>query len=146
MPKTLRGKVIVKGQACGEALVTEQPINFTASMCKAPNVLPSKRAEVRDGHHELFGQNIAGKVLVFPRCIGSTYAGLVLLELVSLQKGPAALIAQQCDSLLIAGVVLSQVWFAQSIPIIEYPGSDLYESIANGRIVRVNRDGRITIQ
>ena len=35
-----------------EALVTRQPINFTAAMCKVPNMLPSKRAEIRDSHLE----------------------------------------------------------------------------------------------
>jgi predicted aconitase with swiveling domain len=129
-------KVIVNGACDAPAMVTRQPINFTAAMCKPPNILPSKRAEVRDGHHELFRQNVGGRALVFPACIGSTHTGLVLLDLVSLGHGPAALIVQSCDSLLISGVILSEVWFGPVIPIVEYPGDDLFDRIANGdRIV-----------
>ncbi|SHG78605.1 aconitase X swivel domain-containing protein [Ferrimonas marina] len=141
----LQGKVVVSGTAQGEALVTQQPINFTASMCKVPNMLPSKRAEIRDAHHELFEQNIANKVLVFPSCIGSTHTGLVLLDLVSLERGPAALIVQQNDSLLVSGVVLAQVWFGKSIPIIEYPGDDLFEHIHNGQSISIDEQGQIHI-
>ncbi|GLP97783.1 aconitase X swivel domain-containing protein [Paraferrimonas sedimenticola] len=141
----LQGKVVVAGEASGEALVTQQPINFTASMCKVPNMLPSKRAEVRDAHHELFTQNIADKVLVFPSCIGSTHTGLVLLDLVAMDRGPAALVVQSNDSLLVSGVVLSQVWFEKSIPIIEYSGDDLFEVINNGAQVTVKSDGQLLI-
>ena len=143
----LECRPVIDGKARGPALVTQQPINFTAAMCKVPNMIPSKRAEVRDSHHELFKQNIANKVLVFPSCIGSTHTGLVLLDLVSMQRGPAAMIVQQNDSLLISGVVLSNVWFDRKIPVVEYADDDLYEHIATGADVVVDGDaGTITIQ
>jgi predicted aconitase with swiveling domain len=135
---TLAARTIVGGRASGPALVTRQPINFTAAMCKVPNMLPSKRAEIRDAHHELFRENVAGKVLVFPTCIGSTHTGLVLLDLVSLGRGPAALVVQHCDSLLISGVVLSEVWFERAIPILEYPADDLYDHVRTGMHVEVD--------
>ena len=135
----MKCKTVIGGAARGEAMVTRQPINFTAAMCKVPNMLPSKRAEIRDSHHELFKQNIAGKVLVFPSCIGSTHTGLVLLDLVSMGRGPAALVVQHNDSLLIAGVVLSDVWFDRRIPIVEYQ-DDLYELVRDGVEVEVDGD------
>ena len=144
---TLKCKTVIGGMAHGKAMVTKQPINFTAAMCKVQNILPSKRAEIRDAHHELFKQNIADRVLVFPSCIGSTHTGLVLLDLVSLDKGPAALVVQQNDSLLISGVVLSDVWFGRKIPVVEYPGDDLYDLIADGAEVIVDGDaGEIRVQ
>jgi predicted aconitase with swiveling domain len=136
----LKVKTVIGGHARGSALVTRQPINFTAAMCKVPNMLPSKRAEIRDAHHELFKQNIAGRVLVFPSCIGSTHTGLVLLDLVSMGRGPAALVVQRNDSLLIAGVVLSDVWFDRRIPVVEYPDDDIYELIRDGAAVEVDGD------
>ena len=136
----MKCKTVIGGAARGEAMVTRQPINFTAAMCKVPNMLPSKRAEIRDSHHELFKQNIAGKVLVFPSCIGSTHTGLVLLDLVSMGRGPAALVVQHNDSLLISGVVLSEVWFDRRIPIVEYQDDNLYELVRNGVEVEVDGD------
>ena len=136
----LKCKTVIGGVATGQALVTQQPINFTAAMCKVPNMLPSKRAEIRDSHHELFGKNIANRVLVFPSCIGSTHTGLVLLDLVSMGRGPAALVVQRNDSLLISGVVLSDVWFDRKIPVVEYEKDDLYDLIAEGAEVTVDAD------
>lgn len=133
----LKCKTVIGGTARGKALVTRQPINFTAAMCKVPNMLPSKRAEIRDAHHELFRENIGGRVLVFPSCIGSTHTGLVLLDLVSVGRGPAALIVQRNDSLLISGVVLSDVWFDRKIPVVEYGDDDLYDRVPDGAAVEV---------
>ena len=134
---SLDAKVIIEGACDAPALVTRQPINFTAALCKVPNLLPFKRAEVRDAHHELFGQNIAGTALVFPSCVGSTYTGLVLLELVSRGRGPAALVVQKADPLLVSGVILSDVWYETSIPVLEHPGEDLFNAIRTGDRIRI---------
>ena len=134
----LRCRAVIGGTARGRALATRQPINFTAAMCKVPNMLPSKRAEIRDVHHELFRENIGGRVLVFPSCIGSTHTGLVLLDLVSMGRGPAALVVQRNDSLLIAGVVLSDVWFGRRIPVVEYEGDNLFDLVPDGASVEVD--------
>lgn len=133
-------RTVIGGTARGKAMVTRQPINFTAAMCKVPNMLPSKRAEIRDAHHELFRQNIAGRILVFPSCIGSTHTGLVLLDLVSMERGPAALVVQRNDSLLISGVVLSDVWFDRKIPVVEYGDDDLFDRVPDGADVTVDGD------
>lgn len=150
MSVTLKARALIGGAAEGVALVTRQPLNFTAAMCKVPNMLPSKRAEVRDAHHELFQQNIAGRVLVMPSNIGSTHTGLVLLDLVSFNRGPAAIIVQRADSLLISGIVLADVWFERSIPVMEYPHEDLFDRIATGQKVSVNGElgelGEIAVQ
>jgi predicted aconitase with swiveling domain len=134
----LIGQPKLPGEGAGAALVTRQPINFTAALTKIANVLPGKRAELRDAHHPLFGKSIAGKVLVFPSCIGSTHTGLVLLDLVSKGRGPAALIVQHCDSLLVSGIVLSDVWYGRRIPIVEYGDADLFETITDGDHVAVD--------
>jgi predicted aconitase with swiveling domain len=127
----LQGKPVLPGKGAGSALVTREPINFTAALTKIANVLPSRRAELRDEHHPLFGKSIAGRVLVFPSCIGSTHTGLVLLDLVSKGRGPAALVVQHCDSLLVSGIVLSDVWFHRGIPIVEYRNDDLFARIVD---------------
>lgn len=137
----LSARVVIDGACDAPALVTREPINFTAALCKLPNLWPSKRGESQDEHHELFGQNFAGKALVFPSCIGSTYTGLVLLELVRSERGPAALVVQKADPLLVSGVILSEVWYGKSIPILEHPGGDLFDAIHTGEQVRIEPGG-----
>jgi len=62
----------------------------------------------------------------------------VLLDLVSRGTGPAAVIVQRADPLLVAGLVLSEVWYQRTIPLVEYPGDDIFDAIARGDAVEVN--------
>ncbi len=143
---TLRGKAMVGGRGAGKALVTRMPINFTAAFTKPHNFIPSRRAEVRDRHHDLFGSSIAGPVLVFPACIGSTFTGMVLMQLMSEDKAPAAIIVQNADSLLVSGAVLAEVWFNKGIPVVEYRSEDLFERIKTGDHVVVDGEtGQVTV-
>ena len=141
---TLTGKSIIDGQASGPALISRQPFNFTAALTKPVNVLRHKRSEIGDKHHDLCGEDVKGKVMILPSCIGSTHTGLVLLDLVSRETGPAAVIVGTADSLLVSGVILSEVWFDRSIPIVELHDDKLFELAENGDIITVN-DGVITI-
>jgi len=144
---SLGATIIIDGACDAPALVTRQPINFPAALCKAPNLLPWKRGEVRDRGHEWFGKNIVGKALVFPACVGSTYTGLVLLEIISLGRGPAALVVQTADPLLLSGVILSEVWFDKSIPVLEHPGAHLFDEISTGDRIRIELGaGKLLVQ
>jgi predicted aconitase with swiveling domain len=134
----LQGRPMVSGHGAGAALVTRMPINFTAAFSKPQNLLPSRRAEFRDRHHDLFGRNLAGSVVVFPACIGSTLTGLVLMQLISEGKAPVALLVQRADSLLISGAVLAKAWFDSRVPVVEYTAPDLFEKIKTGDHVSVN--------
>ena len=135
---TLRGRGIFKGRGRGRALVTTMPMNFTAALTKPANVLPHRRAEIQDRHHDLYRENIKGSVLVFPACIGSTYTGMVLLELMAQGHAPAGMVVGEADSLLVSGAVLAEVWFDAGIPIAEYDGEDLFEQIRSGDLVEVD--------
>jgi len=140
-----QGKVIVSGAAKGPALVTHQPINFTAAHCKPANLLPGKKSQMWDRHHELFKRDIQGKVLIFPSCIGSTHTGLVLLDLISMEKGPVALLVKEADSLLVSGITLADVWFEKSIPIIELPHSIGIDYFHNDKEIQITETGLVRL-
>ena len=135
---TLQGRGLVSGRGCGPAVVTRMPVNFTASFSKLVNLLPGKRAVVQDRHHELYRQGLEGKVLVFPAAIGSTYTGMMLLELMYRGSAPAALVVKNADSLLVSGAVLADVWFKRAAPIVEYRRDDLFDEIRTGDQVEVD--------
>ncbi|MFI5395351.1 MAG: aconitase X swivel domain-containing protein [Candidatus Binatia bacterium] len=143
---TLRGKAFFGGHGTGEAVVSRTPINFTAAFTKPHNFIPSRRGEIRDRHHDLFGTNVAGRVLVFPACVGSSFTGMVLMQLMSEGRAPAAIIVQSADSLLVSGTVLAQVWFQKGVPVVEYRADDLFEKIRTGDRVAVDGEtGEIRI-
>jgi predicted aconitase with swiveling domain len=124
----------------GRALVSRMPLNVTASFTKLANLFPGRGAQVRDRHHDLYGEKLNGKVLVFPSCIGSTYTGLLLLELIKGGEAPVAMVVQQADSLLVSGLVLAEVWFGQKVPLVQYESNDLFEAISSGDEIEVDAD------
>ncbi len=136
----------MRGNGEGPALVTRAPINFTAALVKPANILPHRRDELRDRHHDLFGQRLRGTILVFPACIGSTYTGLVLLELAFRRVAPAAMIVRDPDSLLASGALLGSVWCERGIPLVAYRSDDIFDLFRSGDHVAVDGDsGKITI-
>jgi predicted aconitase with swiveling domain len=135
-----QGKPILKGVARGPLLGTDVPVNFVAAFTKIPNLLSSKRAEVRDRRHPWFKTSIKGKVIVLPTCIGSTYTGLVLLDMVRMENGPAAIVVDHADTLLISGIILSDVWYSKAIPVIECPTEPIRACIKDGQMVEVDGD------
>ena len=141
------GRGMVKGRGTGPALVTRMPINFTAAMTKPPNIIPNRKDLLCDRHHDLYGNKIRGTVLVFPACIGSTLTGLVLLEIAVRGVAPAAMIVRDADSLLVSGAILGEVWYGRGIPIVEYKGDDLFDSVKTGDTITVDGGtGEITVQ
>ena len=138
--KVYQGKTVVSGEAEGLALVTDMPVNFTAAFTKPVNFISSRRSEIRDEHHDLFKQRVRNTVLFFPTCIGSSYTGMMLLQLLYENQAPAAVVVQNADSLLVSGAILGEVWFRQKLPIIEYKEGDLFKEIRTGDFVQISGD------
>jgi uncharacterized protein len=134
----LQGRGITRGRATGKALVTRMPLNLTAAHTKFHNLL--SRGQIRDRHHELFRERVGGRVLVFPRCVGSTFAGVVLLELIYREASPLAIVVGEADSLLVSGAVLADVWFDRAIPVVECRDPGLFDQIRTGDCVTVDAD------
>ena len=125
----LKGSPVVEGQADGIALVTRQPINFTAAFSKPANLLPGRRSQIQDRHHDLYGHKIKGKILVFPAAIGSTYTGMMLLNLMAAGEAPIGMIVQKADSLLVSGSILAAVWYKAGVPIIACSSDALFDQV-----------------
>jgi predicted aconitase with swiveling domain len=143
----LKGRPYVGGKARGKALVTRMPMNFTASFSSPVNILPGRRSEIRDRHHDLFGKRIKGSVLVFPAAIGSTLTGMVLLDRMYEAIAPCALVVQNADPLLVSGSILANVWFNKGVPVVEYKPADLFDKIRTGEMVEVDGEtGEVCIR
>lgn len=110
MSKTLEGRKIYPGTVSGEALVTSQGISFYGGV-------DPETGEVVEKDHELEGQSITGKVLVFPRGKGSTVGSYVLYQLAKTGKGPAAIINQETEAIVAVGCIISEIPAVDKIPI-----------------------------
>ena len=98
----LQGRTIYQGEAVGQALVTAQGISFFGG------VDPETSVVVERGH-ELEGQRIAGKVLVFPSGKGSTVGSYTLYRLKHNGLAPAAIINAVCETITAVGCIISEI-------------------------------------
>ena len=118
---------IASGRASGPALVSRQAISFLG------NVNPGKGVVV-DPAHELFGQSIAGKVLVFPGGKGSTVGSYVIYQLKKRGLAPAAMINLRSEPIVAVGAIISGIPLVDRVP-------EWVLQIECGTLVEVDADG-----
>lgn len=121
----LQGSGIADGWAEAPALVTREPIAFNLGVDERTGVIVERG-------HELEGQSVAGKALVFPGGKGSTASSFSLLQLASLGLAPAAMINLQSDAILVAGAVLA------GIPLVHRVPADEIGLIKSGDLLRID--------
>jgi hypothetical protein len=81
----LKGRIIFKGKAKGEALVTSQPVSFYGGVDPDSGILIEKG-------HELEGKSIKGKILIFPTGKGSTVGSYTLYRMKKNNTAPVGMI------------------------------------------------------
>ena len=108
----LKGRIISKGKAEGEALVTSQPISFYGG------VDPNTGIVIEKGH-ELEGQNVKGKILVFPQGKGSTVGSYTLYRMKKNGTAPAGMINKECETIIAVGAIISEIPCVDKINITE---------------------------
>jgi len=98
----LVGRKIYKGIAEGEAIVTKDGISFYGG------VDPDTGKVVEVGH-ELEGQSVTGKVLVFPTGKGSTVGSYTMYRMVKNNTAPAAIVNERIDTIIAVGCIISEI-------------------------------------
>lgn len=98
----LLGRTIFGGMTEGEALVTTMGISFFGG------VDPESGIVIERGH-ELEGQMIGGKILVFPSGKGSTVGSYTLYRLKKAGKSPRAIINTECETITAVGCIISDI-------------------------------------
>jgi predicted aconitase with swiveling domain len=120
---------ILPGTGKGRLLSTRQPISFWGCVDPATGNVSDKR-------HELFGESIARKILVFPFGKGSSTGSLMILELLRLNLAPAAIINIRTEPLLATGPVVAKHFYDKSFPIANIGESD-FDLLETGIIAQV---------
>ncbi len=127
----LKGRRIYKGVAEGEAIVTRDGISFFGG------VDPDTGRVVEVGH-ELEGQLITGKILVFPMGKGSTVGSYTLYRMKKNNTAPAAIVNKQIDTIIAVGCIISEIPCVDKINVSE---------IRNGQKLLVNgSDGTVEVK
>lgn len=125
---------ISEGLAEGEILISKDDFCFY--------LVDPKTGIVIEPQHCLYGQSIAGKVLVFPNGKGSSVVqadGMYQLKMTGME--PKAMIIKNPDTTLVASAIIMET------PLVDKAEEDFYLSIKDGILVEVNAtDGILTIK
>ncbi|MBN1956190.1 MAG: DUF126 domain-containing protein [Anaerolineae bacterium] len=121
----LQGRRIYPGYAAGQALVTAMGISFFGGVDPETGVVVEKG-------HELQGQSISGKVLVFASGKGSTVGSYTLYRLKRNGLAPLAIVNAACETITAVGCIIAEIPCVDQIPI---------ERIENG--VQIIVDGNL---
>ncbi len=132
--RILKGRGITHGKASGEAVVSKSAFGFYGAVDPRTGVVIDKR-------HELYGRNIAGKVMVFPEGRGSTAGAIYMLELARCGTAPAAIINRVTEPILATGAILAEKFYQTTIPVIDSLDGDPITLLSDGDHVTVDADG-----
>jgi len=125
----LKGRIISKGIAEGEALTTTQPISFYGGV-------DPETSEILEKGHDLQGKRIKGKILVFPTGKGSTVGSYTLYRLKKGGVAPAGIINRECETVVAVGAIISEIPCVDEVDI---------SQIKTGDTVRIE-NGVVTIK
>ncbi len=124
----LKGRRIYKGVAEGEAIVTKDGISFYGG-------IDPDTGKVVEVGHELEGQSITGKILVFPMGKGSTVGSYTLYRMKKNNTGPAAIVNRQIDTIIAVGCIISEIPCVDKIDVNEIrSGQKLFVNGSEGTV------------
>ncbi|MGC8936452.1 MAG: DUF126 domain-containing protein [Candidatus Methanomethylicaceae archaeon] len=129
-----RGRGVSKFVGEGRALVSKQGISFFGGVDPLTGV-------VREKGHEICGEDITGKVLVFPKGKGSTVGSYVLYQLKKNGHAPAGIVNLETEAIIATGCILAE------IPLVDRLEVDPTTAIRRGDYVIVDgREGKLIVR
>ena len=134
MPEAER--VLMLGEARGPVLHLEELISFWGG-------LDPKTGIIIDQAHPQVGESIVGRILLIPSGRGSSSGSSVLTEVLRAGIGPAGIIMQQADEILVIGALVAAELYDITVPIFTAEAVT-YAGLAAADAVVMAPDGTIT--
>src|ERR1044071_5391601 len=113
----LQGKVIIRGEARGRALVGNEPLSFWGGY-------DWKTGEIIDRRHRLSASLAKAKILAIPLTRGSSTTAAVLLEAIRAKTEPRAIITTDTDFFFALASVVAEELYASPLPLVALTGDD----------------------
>lgn len=127
-----KGRTVVGGRPVeGEALVSSMPFGFFGGVNPGSGI-------VIDKWHDLYGQSMKDKILIYPEGRGSTVGAAIILELARTGCAPKAIIFNDSEIITATGGVLAEKFYSKEIPMMDRFDVDVTKTIKTGDMVRVN--------
>jgi uncharacterized protein len=135
---TLQGKVIIRGEARGKALVSKEPLSFWGGY-------DWKTGEIIDRRHVLSGCIAKDKILAIPFTRGSSTTTAVLLEAIRAKTAPAAIITTETDFFFALASVVADELYTSPLPLIALTEKDFAQLNTDDEIIITN-SGEVNIR
>ena len=144
---TFKGRPAVPGVVEGSAEVSHVGFNTCATYVDV--LISGSESGVCQDHDnkDLFGHDLADKILCIPQTIGSSSAATLFM--IILEKGiapKAMLFANHIDSLAACGILMGDNWLGKRIVTVDMLGPEFLDSVKTGQNVRVHEDGTVEIE
>ena len=145
--KSFKGRPLLPGQLEGEALVSKQPFNTTASYFDNMFAGVTDTAPCTDSDNkELFRKDIADCILCTPQTIGSTFGGAAIMGVAEMGVGPKAMLfSGHVDSIISAGLFMEDIWNEKRIITIDLLGDEFLETVKTGDPIAIHEDGTVEV-
>ncbi|MEM3402684.1 MAG: DUF126 domain-containing protein [Candidatus Hadarchaeales archaeon] len=130
----LKGRVIRPGKATGVALGSRTPLSFYGGVDPKTGVVIEKG-------HELEGQCVKDKILVFPKGKGSTVGSYVIYGLKKNGVAPAAIVNAETETIVATGVILAGIPCVDKIDISRLKTGDILSVDADNGVVEIIQPG-----
>ena len=123
----IKAKPVTAGVAEGEAIVSHTPISFTGGMDPDTGI-------IREPGHELEGQSVAGKILVFPTGKGSTTGSWQFYAAFKRGNAPKGIINVKAEGVVAVSAIIT------GTPMVHELEKDPFEYIQSGDFVKIDAD------
>ncbi len=141
-----KGRPVLPGNVRGHAVVSRHGLNMLASIKIKGGRFSRKVTYSEPNDFEPHGNVITGAILCLPQTIGSTIGGRMIEGLAKKGLAPKAMLfSLKIDTLAAAGVVLAEIWAGNRIVTVDELGSGFLETVQEGQIIEVHKDGTVIL-
>jgi len=104
-------RVLVDGFGEGELLALDAPLSFWGGVS-------IESGRLIDPAHPQSGVSLTGTIVVLPHGRGSSSSSSVLAEMLRIGTGPAGIVLEEPDSILVIGILVADRLYGARCPIV----------------------------
>ncbi len=147
MAQTFKGRPVIPGELEGEALVSKQPFNTTASYFENMFGGNTETAPCTDANNEeLFEKELKGAILCTPQTVGSTMGAGAIMGMNLLGVGfQAMLFSSHVDSIAAGGLIMDAIWNDKKVITVDLLGDEFMEAVKTGDPIKISEDGTVEV-
>ena len=147
MAQSFKGRVLIPGELEGEALVSKQPFNTTASYFENMFGGNTETAPCTDTNNpELYKTDLKGAIMCTPQTVGSTMGAGAIMGMNQLGVGfQAMLFSSHIDSIAAGGLIIDNIWNENKVITVDLLGDEFMEAVNTGDPISIQEDGTVVV-